>query len=114
VDERLRQRVDGGRPRPADPLLERVREDVRDCVGDHHLAEDQRPPPQQGQRQRDREEDEPLGAEPREPDEDLVEPVRTVMDDPALDVPVEGDQLGSSSFARWISWPGSNGLPMKP
>ncbi|MGB2953267.1 MAG: hypothetical protein WBB74_07720 [Gaiellaceae bacterium] len=88
MHERLRQRVDDRRTRPIGPRLEAIHDDVCDHVGDHDLAEDGRAAPVEREHERNAEPDHAPGADPRQPDEDRIEPPRTVMDDPTLDVPV--------------------------
>src|SRR5207248_5495492 len=76
----------------------------------------ERPPPAVGNGQNERQRD-PEQAEPprvREPLEDRIQPARAVVDNPALEVAVGGDQAGTICFVCSTSARRSNGLPTKP
>src|SRR5207244_3764168 len=64
------------------------------------------------ERQRNPEQAEPSRV--RETLEDRIQPARAVMDDPALEVAVSGDQAGTICFVCSTSARRSNGLPTKP
>src|SRR5438105_4601859 len=114
VDERLRLGVDERRALSPDPLAQAVRERVRSSVGGNEQTEEPGPPHEDRQKETCRNEDESLAPDPREVDEEPVQPPGAVMDDPALEVPVRADQVGSSCLVWSISSCGLNGLPMKP
>ena len=114
VHQRLRQRVEERRAVATDQLAQREREQVGHEVGGDEQDEEPRPPPDQREDEPDRDEDEPVGPDPREPDEDPVERADAVVDDPALEMVVETDQVGRSCFVCAISSRGSNGLPTNP
>jgi hypothetical protein len=80
--------------------------------GDEH--ERQHTPVQERDDDREREPDEPVGADPRQPDEDMVERLPAVVDDPPLGCPVPAGQSGAICFVWSISCCRSNGLPMNP
>jgi hypothetical protein len=114
MDERLRLREDRRRAGPAGRVLEGNREKLAGEVGDRDLQEEPRPPPPDGQYGRNHEPDQALSSYPRQGLEDRIEPGRPVVDNPALDAPVEGDQAGSSSLACSINCWGSKGFPTNP
>jgi hypothetical protein len=85
VDERLRLGVAERRPLHVDDALDRAREQVGDPVCGEDGKQERRPTAEQREREPDPDPDEAEGADPREPDEDVVETAAgTVMDDPAL------------------------------
>jgi hypothetical protein len=91
--ERFWFRVDERRPPAVEPVAEAEGDRVGRGVGREHGDEQPRPPPEHGQEQRSDEEDEPIDADPGKVDEQPVQPADTVVDDPALEVPVETEQL---------------------
>jgi hypothetical protein len=93
VDERLRLGVAEGRSLDVDDALDRACEDVGDPVRGEHEEHQRRPAAEQGQSEPDPDPDEPERADPREPDEDVVEDAGPVVDDEALEVSVEPGQL---------------------
>ena len=93
VDERLRLGVADGRPVDVDEPLEHVGEEVRDDVGGEHEEQEVGTPPDERDHEGDREPDGAERPQVREPDEDRVEDARPVVDDDALEVPVEPGQL---------------------
>ena len=99
------------RPPLADRGLHRLGQPVRGGVGEEDEDERMRAAAQQRHRQSEREPHEAEAADARQPDEDVVERSPPVLDDPALDVPV---QRGASCFVRSTSCCRSNGFPMKP
>jgi hypothetical protein len=111
--ERLRLRVDERRAVATDRLPQREGQTVGDEVGGEQYDEEPGPAPDQRKHGTNQDEQEPLGADPREVDEQPVQPADPVLDDPALQVPVERDQVGSSCLVWSISSCGLNGLPMK-
>jgi len=90
--ERLRVRIDERRPPAPDPVAQTQRERVRDQIRGEQRHDEPWSPPQDREHETDDEEDEALGADPREVDEQPVQPADAVVDDPALDVSVEADQ----------------------
>ena len=89
-------------------------EAVRGGVGEEHEDERLRAPAKEREREGEREPHETPAADPAEPDEDVVQRVPAMRDDPAFDVTIEGAQTGASCFARSISCCRSNGLPTNP
>jgi hypothetical protein len=98
VEERSRFRIAEGRPLLSGRTLQQPGEEVCDAVRREYEQEQPRPAPQDCEDEREREPDEPVRADPRQPLEDRVRPPRTVVDDPALEVPVEPGQTGSRLF----------------
>ena len=101
----------GGRAFAPDHTLDRILQDTRDEVHEQDAPEQHRLPPQDRCDQR---ENDPDGAElpdPGEEDEQVVEGLDSVLDDPALETAIEPDQTGTSLFADSISCSGSNGFP---
>jgi len=92
MHERLRLRVDERRPAPPDPFPEPVRERVGHEVGGEHQDEEPRLPPEDREHPGRDEEDRAVRPDPREADEEPVDPADAVVDDPALEVPVGRDQ----------------------
>ena len=80
---------------------------VRERDGD----EDRPAPPRDGEDEREQQPDDPPGADPREPDEDLVQRVPPVVDDPVLPMAIERGQTGTICFVCSIRCCRSNGLP---
>jgi hypothetical protein len=70
-----------------------VAQDERQHVGEESaeqdVEKDRRPPPVERRDRRDDEEDRALDADLREGDEDVVEPRRPMVDDPALEPGVD-------------------------
>jgi hypothetical protein len=91
VHERLRLRVDEGRPPPPNPVAQGERKQHRGPVRGEQHDEQLRPAPEQRYNRTDHEEDDAVGADPGEEDEEPVEPADAVVDDPALEVPVRRD-----------------------
>jgi hypothetical protein len=92
ANERLGLRVAQRRPIAIDARSESRANALRQEVDDDNRRKE--PPPAREQCEHERE-DEPDSAEltdPREPDEDRVEPINSVMNDPALEIPIEVDQ----------------------
>ncbi len=96
-----------------DDALSQLGQQVGDHVGHHDSEKDRRTAPHHRQHECDRDPDEAQPAEPREIDEEPVEPADPVKHDPVFEVLVPG-QAGTSCLARSISCCGSNGLPTKP
>ena len=92
VHERRRLRVAERRALHPGRPLEQRRDAVGRPVRERDEEEQPRPAQDGGEQQREREPDRPPRADPREPDEQLVERVPAMMDDPALEMAVEGDQ----------------------
>jgi hypothetical protein len=113
VHERRRLRVAERRALHADHPLEERREAVPDPVREHDEDDEPRPSQEGGKKEREHEPDRPPRSDPREPDKELVERVPAMMDDPALEMAIEGDQ-GSSRLVRSSSSSRSKGLPTKP
>jgi hypothetical protein len=82
-----RRRVGKGKrgPLAADRMAKREGEQVGQKAAEDDVEEDRRPAPVERRDRRDDEEDRALDADPRKRDEDLVEPVDPVVDDPALE-----------------------------
>jgi hypothetical protein len=95
-----------------DESAQEMRPDLGGGVGGEHVAEDGRPAPEHGGEQREQEPEKADAAQVRESDEERVEPVGPVVDDPALQPPVELDQVGRSCFVDSMSCCGLKGLPM--
>src|SRR5207248_6256019 len=102
------------RAEAADRLAEREREPVRREVGGEEQDEEPGPSPDHGEHRSDDHEHEPVGRDAGEVDDERVQPIDAMVDDPALEVAIERDQVGSSCLVCVISSCGSNGLPMKP
>jgi hypothetical protein len=88
-DERKRVGIDERRPLTADGVAQDERQTIRDQIAEEDVEEDRRPPPVESGDGGDDEEDPALHAEVRERDEDRVEPLRPVVDDPALEPCIE-------------------------
>jgi hypothetical protein len=114
VHERLRLGVVDGRTITADEPAEEVRADLGGGVGREHVSEDRRSSPEHGAQQSEEQPEKTDTTEVRESDEDGIEPVGPVVDDPAFEPPVEVDQVGRSCFVDSMSCCGLKGLPMKP
>ena len=113
VHEWRRLRIPEGRAPHAGHPLEQRRDTVARRVRERHEEDEPRPAQDGGEEQREHEPDRAPRADPREPDEELVERVPAVMDDPALEMAVERDQ-GSSRLVWSSSSSRSKGLPTKP
>jgi len=96
VNERLRLGIGVRGPLTTDPLTQAEREPDRGEVGAGDRGEQQRPPPEDREEQPGHDEHKALGADPGKVDEEPVQPADAVVDDPAFEVPVEPDQVGSS------------------
>jgi len=114
VDQGARIMESVGRPLATDRLPQPVRGPARGQIARQDEQEDRRTSPQHRREHRYDEPDQPGAAEMRESDEQVVEPVRPMVDDPALEPCVEGRQAGTSCFVDSINCCGLNGLPMKP
>ena len=102
------------RPVASDRLPDCVGDRARDEVARHYEEKDRGAAPEQRGEGGDDEPDETCVTEMRERDEEVVQRVRPVVDDPALESFVYRDQAGTSCFVDSISCCGLNGLPMKP
>jgi len=65
------------------------RQHVGEEIAEQDVQKDRRPPPVERRDRRDDEEDRALDADLREGDEDVVQPGRPVVDDPALEPSVD-------------------------
>jgi hypothetical protein len=108
------QRIGETRSSLADRALEQLGRAVGGGVGEEDEHDRLDPTAEKGERQRERDPDGAPAADPREPDEDLVERMPPVSDDPALQVTIETVQTGASCFVRSISSCRSNGFPTNP
>src|SRR5207248_7265650 len=81
--------------------------------GDRNQCEQEnaRAPGRERDHERDPDPDEPERSDPREAFEQPVQPADTVLDDPALDVSIGADQVGTICFVCSTSERRSNGLP---
>jgi len=99
-------------------LPHRDLDDPGEGVGREHGGgnHDERPRVAQQKRDRGREDepDEPVRPDLRQPDEDVVQRLPPVVDDPPLDVAVPAGQTGAIVFVWSISCCRSKGLPMNP
>ena len=93
VDEGPRLPVDEGRTLPGDPLPQEVREPVGGEVGGQQKDEEPRAAPEQREHGARHEEDQAVGPDPRQFDEEPVEPSHPVPNDPALEMAVERGQF---------------------
>jgi hypothetical protein len=87
--EGLGTRIPNGRAVDVEHALQGERERVGEAVRRGDDEQDRGSSLQQRHRERDPDPDEPEGADLREPDEDVVEDAGPVVDDKALEVPVE-------------------------
>ena len=83
--------------------LQERREPVGDDVGEQDEDERCSAPPEERERKTETEPDEPVIAEHRQPDEDVVEGMPPVVDHPALGVPVPAGQTGAICFVCSIN-----------
>jgi len=81
-----------GRTALADRELDDLREPVGDGDGEGGEEERRHPPPGDGEHGCQRDPDETVGADPREPDERVVERLPPVVDDPPFQVFVPAGQ----------------------
>lgn len=102
------------RPVAIDERLPEIGETVRRSVCEQHGEEERRPAARNREQESQGDPDGSEDADPRKADREPVEPAHTVVDDEALNPPVEPDQTGTSCRAWSSSCWGSNGLPMKP
>src|SRR3954453_8805225 len=90
-------------------------DEARDRVREHHGRRDEheRPhaPAHECEHEREDDPDEAVRAELRQPDEDVVERLPPVVDDPPLGVFIPRGQTGAICFVWSISCWRSNGLP---
>jgi hypothetical protein len=114
VHERPRLRVHERRAAATDPFAKAVGKQLTDEVGSEHEDEQPGLPPEDGEHGRRDEEDCAVRPDPGEADEEPVDPADAVVDDPALEMLVGRDQVGSSCFVWSISCCGLKGLPTKP
>src|SRR5581483_3522805 len=105
------ERVEAARAVGADRRLERVGDPLRGRVGEEDEHERTRVAASEREGEAEREPHAAPAAATRQPFEDVVERTPPVLDDPALDVPV---QRGASCLARSTSACRSNGLPTNP
>ena len=113
VHERLRLGVDERGPAPSDPLAQAVGKPVGGSIRGEDQDEQPRPAPEQSEHRSRGDEDEPGRPDPGKADEKPVEPADAVVDDPALQMPVGRDQVGSSCLVWSISSCGLKGFPTK-
>ena len=109
--------LSGGRSRPI-AMSQGVGQQVGEQAAEQDVEEDRRPPPVERRDRRDDEEDRALDADLREGDEDVVEPRRSVVDDPALEPSVDGlIRSGGDELLRrldellQVEWPRMNPAP---
>ncbi len=114
VQERLGPRVPERRALDAGGALEPARRELRNAVRERDGKEDPHVPAPQCEQERDGEPHGPGGPDPREADEQRVEPTGSVQDDPVAEMPVEAGQTGTICFVWSISCWRSNGLPTNP
>lgn len=81
-----------GRTIAPDQAAQEMRADLGAGVRDEHVSEDRRPSPEHGGQQAEQQPQKADAPQLRECDEDGIEPVGPVVDDPALQPPVEVDQ----------------------
>jgi hypothetical protein len=91
VHERLRLRVVDRRTIAADEPAQEVRADLGGSVGREHVSEERRSPPEHCGQQPEEQPEKADAPEVRKGDEDGIEPVGPVVDDPAFEPPVEVD-----------------------
>ena len=91
------------RPVHTERELQERRDAVCNRVGGEHEQKRLPPPPREGQREAERKPDKPVCADLRQPDEDLVQRVPTMLDDPALGAFVPAGQTGAICFVCSIS-----------
>jgi hypothetical protein len=89
VHERLRVRVGDRRAITSDEVAQSQRADLGGGVGGEHVAEDRGSSPEHRRKHPEQQPQKADAAQLREGDEDGVEPVGPVVDDPALEPPVE-------------------------
>ncbi len=115
LPQRLLIRVRHVRAGPVGQVLQRRRGEVGEDDGAEGRERGPRVAPSERE---DRPDDQPDGAEGAcvgEREEDVVEDVDPVLDDPALEIVVDAQaRVASICFADSISCCGSNGFPMKP
>jgi hypothetical protein len=91
ANERRRVREAQRRALAADRVPENVRREVGEEIAEQHIEKDRRPAPVERRDRGDGEEDRALDADTRERDKDRVEPLRPMVDDPALEPCIESD-----------------------
>ena len=101
---------------PVDPgrRLQGAGEALGCQVGERDGDEHRRPAPEEREPERDHQPDGTPRPDARQPDEDVVEWLRPMLDDPALPVTVERGQMGTICFAWSIRCCRSKGFPTKP
>src|SRR5439155_25751441 len=111
--ERLRLRVAEWGPGPVDERLQRGRCPVGKRNRDDR--QDERAPAPLDRSERERQNDPQKAEAPgvREPFEEWIQPARAMVDDPALEVAIGGDQAGTICFVWSINARRSKGLPTK-
>src|SRR5689334_11656272 len=101
------------RPAPVDRQLDAPLDEFGRAVRCEREQEHLRTPKDDGRRKRDGDEDPAPDTEVRDPDEGVVQPADSVLDDPAFDAMVERDHLptvtvtvcgasGSGLSVRWV------------
>jgi hypothetical protein len=103
-----------GRAVPPDDELDGGRDHVPGDVGDHGQRQDGRAAPHERADRGEHDPDDPPAPDVGERDEERVERLAPVTNDPPLEAMVEADHTGRICFARSTSVCGSNGLPTKP
>ena len=91
MDEGVRLRELERGPLSACGMAQRERNQGAENIPQGDVQEDRRSAPVDGRDRSDYEPDQPLRADVRERDEEVVEPAHAVMDDPALEPGVEVD-----------------------
>ena len=117
VHQRLRVEHDCRRAVSLHRVLQDCGDDARRQRRGCDEQEDVRAAPRDRKRDRDRQPDARPRPRDRERGEDGVQPVDPVLDDPAVEAAVDGDQTGRAPricLARSISCRGSKGFPMNP
>jgi hypothetical protein len=89
-------------PFAPDRLAETEREPAGEQTARQDEREDREPAPEDRRERGQHKPDEARLADVRETDEEIVEPWCPVVDDPALESRVEGDQAGTSCFVDSI------------
>jgi hypothetical protein len=102
------------RPLLADDDLDDPGEAVRGEDGDRRQHEHENATTHEREHECEHEPDQPVVAELRQPDEDIVQRLPAVLDDPPLCMSVPAGQTGAIVFVWSISCCRSNGLPMNP
>ena len=113
-DERLRLGVAQGRTGTVDERLHRKGRPVRQRDGYDGQQQDAPAAVDRAENSREHDPEQPEPAGVGQPFEHRIQPTRAMVDDPALEVAVGGDQAGTICFVCSISARRSNGLPTKP